>query len=56
MSSSAIMKHLYGKKGSTDIKMDAKQLPRELYFLFGCLEAAEEELPGKFMKNDEEHR
>ena len=36
--------------------MDAKQLPRELYLLFGSLEAAEEELPGKFMKNDEEHR
>ena len=44
MSSSAIMKHLYGKKGSTDIKMDAKQLPRELYFLSGLEEVAEEEL------------
>ena len=44
MSSAAIMKHLYRKKGSTDIKMDTKQLPRELYFFFGLEEDAEEEL------------
>ena len=35
--------------------MNAKQLPRESYLFFGSNEAAEEELPGKFMKNDEEH-
>ena len=36
--------------------MDAKQLPRKLYFLSGSLEAVEEELPGQFMKNNEEHQ
>ena len=56
MSSSAITKHLYRKRDLLLSKMDAKQLLRELYLLFGSREAAEEELLERFMKNGEEHR
>ena len=57
MSSSTIKKHLYRQNGSTDIKMNAKQLPRELYLFFGSKEVAEKiykMIHGEQVKNTEE--